>query len=270
MSKTIFIGCSHSHGYANTSRGLEGWGENNYAELYADEYNKEVVIYSQPGASNRKYPSWVKLMLDHYADIDEIFVQATYLNRFLVNVANNLDGGLDHQRLDIFSRKMHCSELIDRYSDDTVSDEYMLMEYNEKLPSSEFNERYNGVKINEIGHADRDFWKKSSYAYVKLYHELLTPLQYREYCLDLLAIDTMCTKRNIKWYIWNINDRTIIPNNIDLYTNLSCIRAPMSAQAYIKTYFDIDIEDHKIDGEHYNTEMHKLIATNYIKYLTKT
>ena len=63
MSKTIFIGCSHSHGYANTSRGLEGWGENNYAELYADEYNKEVVIYSQPGASNRKYPSWVKLML---------------------------------------------------------------------------------------------------------------------------------------------------------------------------------------------------------------
>ena len=44
----------------------------------------------------------------------------------------------------------------------------------------------------------------------------------------------------------------------------------MSAQAYIKTYFDIDIEDHTIDGEHYNTEIHKLIATNYIKYLTKT
>jgi hypothetical protein len=266
VSKTIFIGCSHSHGYTDHN----SWGENNYAELYADEYNKEVVIYSQPGASNRKYPSWIKLMLDRYADIEEIFVQSTYLNRFLINVANNLDGGLDHQRLDIFSRKIHCSELIDRYTDGVVANEYMLMELNERLPNSEFNEKYNGVKINEIGHADRDFWKKNSYAYVKLYHELLTPLQYREYCLDLLAIDTMCTKRNIKWYIWNINDRTIIPDNIDLYTNLNCIRAPMSAQTYIKKYFDMDIDDHTVDGEHYNTEVHKLIATNYIKYLTKT
>ena len=82
----------------------------------------------------------------------------------------------------------------------------------------------------------------------------------------------MCKNKNIKWYLWSINDRVFIPQNIDYYGKLSCVRAPMSAEAFFKSKMDIDIEtDHyRLDSEHYIREIHNKIARQYFGYVKDT
>ena len=76
MTRTLFLGDSHSHGYFEMGGKVNAWESNNYAELYALENNKQTVMYSMPGGCNRKYPAWLRTMLDRYNDIDEVFVQS--------------------------------------------------------------------------------------------------------------------------------------------------------------------------------------------------
>ena len=93
MTRSLFLGDSHSHGYAEVNGEVQFWKDNNYAELYSDHNNKPVAIYSIPGGCNKKYPTWLKAMLDYYDDIDEVFIQATYWNRYLIACSRNLDVG---------------------------------------------------------------------------------------------------------------------------------------------------------------------------------
>ena len=71
-------------------------------------------------------------------------------------------------------------------------------------------EEFKGFAFNDmkVGHDFKPFHEK--YSYTKLWHELVTPLQYKDYCIDLLAIDTMCKERDIKWYLWTINNRVFM------------------------------------------------------------
>ena len=62
-----------------------------------------------------------------------------------------------------------------------------------------------------------------------MWHELVTHIQYREYCLDLLAIDTMCKEHGIKWYLWTMKSDCFVPDDLNMYTDLNVHRAPISA-----------------------------------------
>ena len=71
MSRTIFLGDSHTCGYkVDSNRVPTYWSKNNYAEIYSQLNNKAVAIYGFPGGCNRKYPTWIRAMLDYYDDID--------------------------------------------------------------------------------------------------------------------------------------------------------------------------------------------------------
>ena len=85
MARTLFIGDSHSHGYFEMGGKIHSWESNNYAEIYANDNSKQTVIYSMPGGCNRNYHAWLKTMLDRYDDIDDVFMQSTYWNRFLLS-----------------------------------------------------------------------------------------------------------------------------------------------------------------------------------------
>ena len=74
-------------------------------------------------------------------------------------------------------------------------------------------------------------------------------------------------------YQWSINNRVFVPDNTFLYGDwLSGTKASMSAEAYIKEQKGIDIEtdEHRLDGEHYTTEIHEIIATDYLNYVKNT
>ena len=45
MTRTLFIGDSHAHGYYEIDNKISAWQDNNYAEIYADENNKQEWEY---------------------------------------------------------------------------------------------------------------------------------------------------------------------------------------------------------------------------------
>ncbi len=266
MGRTLFIGDSHAHGYSEIGTTVSAWQEANYAEIYSNVNNKEVVVYSQPGGCNRKYPAWVKSMLDRYDDIDEVFVQSTYWDRFLLACSRNLDVG-ETTKADLFlDNDQPKDDMIHRYTDHRVTENYIEMIDQVR---AENYQAFKGFAFDDM-QVKADFEPfHEKYIYTKLWHELVTPLQYKDYCLDLLAIDTMLTRKNIKWYQWTINNRVFCPDNIALYGDLNCTKATESAEGFINKNLNINIEtdEHRVDGEHYTKQVHEIIATDYFNYL---
>ena len=86
MSRTLFIGDSHTVGY-KTIEGKIGpgsftfWNDNNYAVKYSEIHDRNIVIYAQPGATNNLYTTWLANMFSKYSDIDEVFICLPPLNR---------------------------------------------------------------------------------------------------------------------------------------------------------------------------------------------
>ena len=80
----------------------------------------------------------------------------------------------------------------------------------------------------------------------------------------------MCARRNIKWYQWSINNRVFVPENIELYGDwLAGKRASSSAEGFLQLSKAINIEtdEYRLDGEHYNKQIHELIAKDYLDYV---
>ena len=89
MSRTLFIGDSHTMGYHSDlnkygAGSFSQWNDNNYAEIYSELNDKPVIIYALSGASNRLYTDWLKSMFEKYDDIDEVFISLAAFNRFII------------------------------------------------------------------------------------------------------------------------------------------------------------------------------------------
>lgn len=273
MSRTIFLGDSHSHGYAEIDGNLNYWKEYNYGEIYSKLHNKPVAIYSIPGGCNKKYPTWLKAMLNQYDDIDEVFVQATYWNRYLLACSRNLDVG-DGIQANHFSRgpKQPVAEddpeNIDRWTDELVSEDYV--EIIEQCRPENF-EQFKGFEYSERRGMPHNWGPfKEEYQYTKLWHESATHLQYREWCADYLLMDFMCRERNIPIHVWTINNRVYMPEHKNFYGDFTNTKfSDISAEGFIKDKCNIDIETDKyrFDGEHYTYEIHEIIAKDYIDFI---
>ena len=278
MAKTLFMGDSHSAGYHMTNLDTPRptpvyWSKNNYAEIYSHTNDKEIALYAMPNASNKKYPIWLKTMLDKYSDIDSVFVQSTYWNRDLLAANKNLDIA-DGMKSDHFCTpgrskfpvpEYRDSKLIERWTDELVSDDY-IENCVRTAPNSKHLE-YKGFTFEELDCGMENILNMP-YAYVKLWHEHITHLQYREFCSNLFIIDTLCKNYGVKWHLWTINDRVVMPKDLNFYGPLeNCIRAEVSAETFIKDKHKLNIEEMVLDGEHYNYNVHKIIANEFIPYI---
>lgn len=276
MSKSLFIGDSHSAGYSMENLNTPNptpvlWGEANYAELYSEYNNKEVIVYALPNGCNKKYPLWLKSMLDKYDDIDEVFIQSTYWNRDLLAASKNLDiaDGIKSNHFmspaEPSSNSLVSFGAITRWTDILVTDDY-IENCVRTAPDSKHLE-YKGFDFEELNSGMLNT-TNMPYAYTKLWHEHITHLQYREYCSFLFIIDTLCKNYGVKWHLWNINERVMLPKHLDLFGALdNCIRTDVSAETFIQSKHYINIEDHQVDGEHYAINVHKIIAKEFIPYL---
>ena len=278
LTRTLFIGDSHSAGYhmANLPHNPTPmfWGDANYANVYSKSNKKNTVLYAQPNACNKKYPIWLHSMFEKYSDIESVFVQSTYWNRDLLAANKNLEfaDGIksDHFMMvgtDFRPIPAHCeeNEYIERWTDDKVSENY-IENCIRTSPDSKHLE-YKGFSLEELrtGMADT---LNMPFAYVKLWHEHITHLQYREFCSNLFIIDTLCKRYGIKWHLWQINNRVVMPNDLEFYGPLeNCVRADVSAEDFIKSRYKLNIEDFTLDDEHYNQNVHNIIAEDFIPYL---
>jgi hypothetical protein len=278
LPKTLFIGDSHSAGYYMSNLNLPHptpvfWADSNYANIYSKENEEHVALYAMPNASNKKYPIWLNSMLNKYSDIEQVFIQSTYWNRDLLAANKNLDiaDGMKSEHFmkpgtDLYPVPLHRQhEFIERWTDELVTDNY-IENCVRTAPNSKHLE-YKGFSHEEL-HCGMENILNMPYAYVKLWHEHISHLQYREFCSNLFIIDTLCKRHNVKWYLWRINERIVMPNDIEFYGPLeNCTRADISAEKYIKKYHGLNIEDLTLDGEHYKFNVHKIIAHEYIPYL---
>ena len=269
MPRTLFLGDSHAHGYYHMGGKIHAWEPNNYAELYSKLHDKKTVIYSVPGGCNHKYPVWIKSMFDRYDDIDEVFVQSTYWNRFLLSCSKELSVGEETDSTLYLCENQPKDEMIDRYTDERIQEHYVEMI---EQPRKGNYEKFKGFTFDGAGVTDSWSLFHEKYTYTKVFHELITPLQFKDYCLDMFVIDKMCKDYGVKWYLWSINDRVFVPPKIDFFGKNDAIRAPMSAESFLKERFKMDIEtDHyRLDGEHYIKEVHSKIANDYFGYLKGT
>lgn len=278
LSKTLFIGDSHSTGYYMSNLDTPHptpnfWGNNNYANIYSKTNKKNTVLYAMPNACNKKYPIWLHTMLNKYSDIDSVFIQSTYWNRDLLAANKNLDiaDGMksDHflkPGTDLYPIPLHRQhEFIERWTDDIVSDDY-IENCVRTAPNSKHLE-YKGFTFEELD-TGMENTLNMPYAYVKLWHEHITHLQYREFCSNLFIIDTLCKRYGVKWHLWNINNRVVMPKNLEFYGPLdNCVRADHSAEDWLVKHHKLKIDEYTLDGEHYNENIHNIIATEYIPYL---
>lgn len=278
MSRSLFIGDSHSHGYyEDKNNQVFGWGQANYAEIYSETNNKKTVIYSMPGACNKKYPAWVAYMLSYYNDIDEVFIQSTYWNRYLLAASKNADVGEDlpinHFSTGPNDLKKHKNDkMIERWMDKRITENHVELVCQMQ---PENMEAFKGFEFKEDQYTPKFKPFHEKFCYTKLWHESATHLQHREYCGDLFIISNLCKAKGIPLYIWSVNNRVFMPkNNYQIFAPLdNCIFADISAQGYFLDKDGLDIEDTVVDGEHYPYSIHEKIAKEYIPYLkslTKT
>ena len=269
MTRTLFIGDSHASGYFEANGKVNFWQDNNYAESYSKLHKKSVVIYCQPGGTWLKYPQWIRWCLDKYNDIDEVWVQSTYWNRWVMGANRNASSGEDITPETFVDFSSPKTENIDRYTDHRISEDANFVETVEQVRPS-LMEDFKGFTFEDNN--TKEDWQPfhEKYTYTKLWHELATHIQYREYCLNLFAIDNMLSKRKIKWFLWTINNRQFVPKNLNYYGKLENVtRADLSAEEWFKRNKNLEIEKLTIDGEHYPKEIHDMIAKEYFSYVRK-
>lgn len=269
MSRTLFIGDSHASGYYEADGKVNFWKDNNYAEVYSEIHKKPVVIYCQPGGTWLKYPQWIRWCLDRYDDIDEVWVQSTYWNRWVMGAVRDATEGEDITTDTFVDHTSPKTDSIHRYTDHRISEDSKYVETVEQVRPS-LMEEFKGLTFedNKITDQWEPFHEK--YTYSKLWYELATHIQYRNFCLNYYAIDNMLSKRKIKWFLWTINNRQFMPKNINYYGKLENVtKADMSAERWFSTKKNMEIERMTIDGEHYDRKIHETIAKEYFPYVRK-
>ncbi len=273
MPRSLFLGDSHTCGY-DTLPGQIGpgsfkvWQENNYAELYAKENNKNVIVYAMPGSNNRAYADWLGSMFKKYNDIDEVFILLSSLNRFML--AHNEKLLSDTVPIDQFTHYEGQSEdgLSERYLDASISGDYFQL--NQKPIDIDYK-KFPGVQFSyEEGLTEPDI-RKSTYMEIKTFFELNTHLEQRDFFKDVYTWDNMCADRNIPVYIFQMRERLQFPQELDFYGKLKVTKvSEHSVERYFRKKNINPDKYHTDDKEHYDKQFHQLIATKFLNHLTKT
>lgn len=265
MSKTLFIGCSHTMGFASElGKPSEVWKENNYAEIYSKLNDKEVIVMASAGCGNRLYPTFLAHALKEHNDIDEVFVQSTYWGRFPIAINPDLNEKAIFP-LDFFIVKHPKNDNnIQRYSLGLCQQGKYLETY---LKPETFDYDHFKYLRDTVPFESEPDIRRTAHMYIQMWHYNLTHLEQQDYFKDMTFIDMLCRERNIPVYLWNINDRCFIPKELNgFYADLKQTKI---ADIDAINFLGKSLEKEKVDAEHYNYNVHELIAKEYIPYLRK-
>jgi len=273
MTRTLFIGDSHTCGY-KTIPGEQGlgsfsvWNENSYVEEYAKLHNKKAVVYAMPGANNRSYADWLGSMFKKYDDIDEVIILMSSLNRFILGFNEKLDPTV--VPIDEFTHYegTNKNKTVDRYLDQIISGDYLQLY---QKPHEGDYEKFPGLKFSYEDGLGEPNIREASYMQIKTFFELNTHLEQRDFFKDIYTWDNMCADKNIPLYLFKMRERTFFPEEWNFYGDLKVTKI---AEKSVEQYFadkNINHESYfEEDKEHFNQSYHQLIATKFLKHLTKT
>lgn len=270
MSRILFIGCSHSIGYIDPLVAKENnvWQSNNYAEYYAKQHNNKTVIMASVGMANREVPNFLAHAFKTYNDIDEVYIQSTYWGRFPIAVNPDLNERSIFP-LDFFIEKEQRNDLIDRWTIGQCQPDIYNGKWMQDYFKPEINDYDEMPYLKDTTPTYQPNLRTFPYMYVMMYHYLQTHLEQQDYLKDIAFCDMLCGLNNAKMFLWNINSRCFIPDEVKtFYTSLkNTYIAKTDALTFLKDYSEKNLEKEKVDSEHYNDYVHKLIADYYITNL---
>jgi hypothetical protein len=268
-NRSIFIGDSHTCGYKSilekSGPGTYSyWNENNYAEIYSVLNSKPGSIYSMAGVNNRVYTDWLKFLVNRHSNIDEAFICLAPLNRFCLGFDSTL--GDEAIPVENFST-------LTNYSTDKIEKFCDLTHANEKLqlfnkPTYDDYSKFPGIELSAADGLITPDLRKHSYMQIKLFFELNSFIEKRDFLLNLFAWDKICAENNIKLYVFQMADRSKYPSDYSYYGKLTnTVISSMS----VEKFFSTKLIDHKKflieDNEHYNVDYHTLIAEKFLPWL---
>ena len=271
MSRALFVGDSLLAGYVTIPEKVgpgsyKVYQDNNFAEQYAILNNKETVIYTTPGTVNQVYPDWIKCMFNKFDDIDEVHVLLASFNRFVIAFNKTLMEKTI--KIDHFTKLTAEKPLLKIYSDDIIVEDSVQL-FNKPIRSD--YENFTGFEFNQEKGLIKPDIRKQSFMECKLFYDLNTHIEHRNFYKDFYTIDNICTDNNAKLFVYSMRTRAKFPTDFDYYGDLKVTKiASQTIEDYMKS-INIDPDKHFLsDNEHYNTEFHKSIAENYIPWIKKS
>ena len=130
------------------------------------------------------------------------------------------------------------------------------------------DKKFPGVDIDVRQGLKTPNLRKNTFMEVKLFFDLNTFLEKRDFLLDVYVWDRMCAEHGAKLYLFNFTERLKFPSNLEYYGKLNNTTIATST---VEGYLASKIIDHKKyyqeDNEHYNREYHSLISSKFIPWL---
>jgi len=271
-SRSLFVGDSHTCGYKSVpgkigKNSYSYWNDNNYAEIYGSINDKAVSIYSMAGVNNRVYTDWIKTLVDSRNDSTELFICLAPMNRFCIAFDPVLSD--EAPPVNNFScRDESSSDDVERFYDLVLSDDKIQL-FNK--PTFDDYSNFPGIDFSvEKGLIAPDL-RKNSFMEIKLFFELNSFIEKRDFLLNLFVWDKMCEEHNIKAYIFYMVGKSKYPSNYEYYGKLKNTKiSPMSVEEFFQKRY-IDHKKYLIeDNEHYNYEYHKMIAEKFLPWLKES
>jgi len=265
--RTAVIGCSHSAGYSYSKQHgtRDRWNDNNWAEIYINNQNKDGVIFACPGRGWYDYSERLAFLLKKYDDIDEVVIQQTYWNRFRIGFQNpchyeNLVPLDTHMNLEETKGRIDCYN-INMWNDDTKSfDGSRITVKGDYAISPTIALQFDPFDITEPN------LQTDGYQRVKAWYEIMTLVNQRSFFKEIYLWNTMCKDKNIDLKIFTINEQTWLPEDLNIIGDCSYGKV---ANKSVDTFLSTKGKTFTIDDEHYNVEAHQLIANEYVPNIGK-
>ena len=272
------LGCSHTCGYHvgdlpdnEQDWNLETWpfsgkwNDNNWAEYYINNKGADGVIFANPSNGWWEYSEWLSFLFKKYDDIKEVVVQNTYWNRFRLSMHYPqhyekmipLDElyELEHKKgnIDLWIKRIHNKEQ-DVF--DIPMQAYPVDFQNNCKFTVKFDPRF------MMGDPDL---RSVPYMTVKTWMELMSLKAQREFAKELYIMQELCRNNGASFKVFALNKWTFIPENLNDFFKFDLMEvAKQDVESWFLQNLDTNIGTKTIDDEHYNKEVHEIIASKYL------
>lgn len=261
--RTAVIGCSHSAGYQfPPPDGIhDRWNDNNWAEIYINNQNKDGAIFACPGRGWYDYSERLAYLFKKYNDIDEVIVQQTYWNRFRFGFSTpcfyeNIIP------LDAHMMQEETKGNIDCYNIAMWNDELKSFDGGRITLAGDYAIQPTvSMKFDPFDLIEPNL-QQEGYQRLKSWYEVMTVVNQRQFFKEVYLWNTMCKENNAVLKIFAMNDQTWLPKDLNMIGNIQADVSEKTVLQFLLTKGKL--EEFVVDDEHFNLEAHTLIANEYI------
>lgn len=265
--RTAVIGCSHSAGYSytQTQGARDRWNDNNWAEYYINNQNKDGVIFACPGRGWYDYSERLAFLFKTYNDIDEVIIQQSYWNRFRIGFSNpcyyeNIVPLDRHMNLEETKGRIDCYNINIWNNDNKTLDYGSITVPGDYVINPTVGLGFEPFELNEPN------LQTEGYQRIKAWYELMTVVNQRAFFKEVYLWNTLCKEHNASLKIFAINDDTWLPKDLNIIGD--CSYAKVATQN-VKQFLEERNALVTIDDEHFDSTAHKLIAKEFIPNIWK-